>query len=289
MWLREYMPIKSANHLNKILNIFHSAHGGDRFPVDVDTLALGAHEIFQWPDPIMEIQQAAIKNFEGMLACNEDLSKWLIVYNASLASKGRIRFTKAHELGHYVLHRKLRQEFMCSREDMLAWSGEGSIEADADTFASYLLMPLDDFRAQATGNISLDMFSHCADRYGVSLTAAILKWLSYTDQKAVLLMSNDGFINWASSSNPAYKAGAYFKTRNNVIPVPDGSLTANDLVAVSAEGEQVSAKKWFPYADTDADLTEMKIYSEQYDSTLTLLILPKYAEFWPPQDQPSSS
>ncbi|MGY0562076.1 MAG: ImmA/IrrE family metallo-endopeptidase [Paraglaciecola chathamensis] len=283
------MPIKSANHLTKILNVFHSVHGGDRFPVDVDKLALGAHEIFQWSDPIAEIQQADIKNFEGMLACNEEQSKWLIVYNASLASQGRIRFTKAHELGHYILHRKLKQEFMCSREDMLAWSGQGNIEAEADTFASYLLMPLDDFRAQTTGTISLDMFSHCADRYGVSLTAAILKWLSYTEEKAVLIMSNDGFINWASSSTPAYKAGAYFKTRNNVIPVTDGSLTANDLVTVSTEGEQVSAKRWFPHADTDAALIEMKMYSEQYDSTLTLLILPRYAEFWPPLGKPTSS
>lgn len=283
------MPIKSANHLNKILSAFHAAHGGDRFPVDVERLALGVHEIFKWADPITEIQQANIDNFEGMLASNEDQSEWLIVYNASLPSQGRIRFTKAHELGHYVLHRQQKQTFMCSREDMLAWPGAGSIEAEADTFASYLLMPLDDFKAQTTDTICLDMFKHCADRYGVSLTATILKWLSYTELKAVLIMSNDGFINWASSSTPAYKAGAYFKTRDNVIPIPDGTLAANDSIAVCAEGEKVPAKVWFPHADTDAAITEMKMYSEQYDSTLTLLILPKYAEFWTPRDILTSS
>ena len=213
----------------------------------------------------------------------------MIAYNAKLPSQGRIRFTKAHELGHYVLHRQSKQEFMCSREDMLNWSGQGDIEAQADKFASYLLMPLDDFRDQVNDVINLDVFSHCADRYGVSLTAAILKWLSYTEEKAVLLMSNDGYINWASSSDPAFKSGAYFKTRDNVIPVPEATLSADDTVALNLEGANISAKKWFPHADSSADLLEMKMYSDQYDSTLTLLVLPKYADFWPPRDQSTSS
>lgn len=289
MFKGKITPAKSANHLNKMLSVFHTAHGGDKFPVDVDQLALATHEIFKWSDPITQIEKANIKNFEGMLASNDDQSEWVIIYNAMIPSKGRIRFTKAHELGHYILHRQAQQEFKCSRDDMLNWSGRGDIESEADTFASYLLMPLDDFRAQANGVVSLDMFSHCADRYGVSLTAAVLKWLSYTDEKAVLLMSNDGFINWASSSEHAFKSGAYFKTRDNVIPVPEGSLTADDSVPVHSEGAKVYAKKWFPHSDSDADLTEMKIYSGQYDSTLTLLLLPKYADFWPPRDRSTSS
>ena len=63
-------------------------------------------------------------------------------------------------------------------------------------------MPLNDFRNQISGEVSLDSLGHCADRYGVSLTAAILKWLSYTDEKAVVVMSRDGFMNWASASTP---------------------------------------------------------------------------------------
>ena len=31
--------------------------------------------------------------------------------------------------------------------------------------------------------VDLDILGRCADRYGVSLTAAMLKWLSYTDEK----------------------------------------------------------------------------------------------------------
>lgn len=275
-------PIKAANHLNKIAKLFHNAHGSERFPIDVDQIAKGCGEIFKWNDPIVDIEEANIPNFEGMLFSNDEKTKWKIAYNSKLNSEGRIRFTKAHELGHYVLHRQQQEKFLCSKDDMLEWSNEENIESQADLFASYLLMPLDDFRSQLNGSkVNLDILSHCADRYGVSLTATILKWLSYTPEKAVLVMSNDGFINWASSSNAAVKAGAYFKTRRNVIELPTNSLAKNENVLSEKQGTKISSKTWFPHADTDSNLLEMKIFSDQYDSTLSLLVLPKHDEFWP--------
>jgi hypothetical protein len=167
---------------------------------------------------------------------------------------------------------------------MLEWSKENNIESQADMFASYLLMPLNDFRIQADGLLNLDTLSHCADRYGVSLTAAILKWLSYTNEKAVLVMSNDGYINWASSSPSAYNSGAYFKTRNNVIPLPESSLAVNNSITSDKLGTKLDVKIWFPHCDSDSSLTEMKIYSKQYNCILSLLVLPKHSDYWAPKN-----
>ena len=276
-------PIKAANKLSRIVDTFYEIHGGNRFPVDVDQLAYGAAELFQWSDPITKITDENIPGFEGALAPNENKTKWMIAYNSSLSSPGRVRFTKAHELGHYVIHRMKQSEFKCRKEDMLYWPDGTDIESEADEFASYLLMPLNDFRKQITPDINLDMFSHCADRYGVSLTAAILKWLSYTEEKAVLVLSNDGFMKWACSSKSAHKSGAYYKTRNNVIEIPSGSLANDDSVGMSRNGLRIPARIWFPHADSDSDLLEMKMYSEHYDWTLTLLVLPKPVDCWKPR------
>ena len=50
-------------------------------------------------------------------------------------------------------------------------------EEEADTFASFLLMPLDDYRAQLDGEeITGNFFHHITERYGVSLIAACRKW-----------------------------------------------------------------------------------------------------------------
>lgn len=57
-------PAKAANQLNKITEIFCAAHGGNRFPIDVDQLALGCAEIFRWADPITEIEKADIQTLK---------------------------------------------------------------------------------------------------------------------------------------------------------------------------------------------------------------------------------
>jgi hypothetical protein len=125
---------------------------------------------------------------------------------------------------------------------------------------------------------------HCADRYGVSLTAAILKWLSYTEEKAVVVMSADRFMKWAWASQTAARAGAFFRTRSQTIPIPAGSVTADAAVQSERKGVEVPATVWFPHAEPQMPLREMKLYSDHYDSVITLLVLPRVASVWPPRD-----
>lgn len=281
-----WTPPKAANRLVRVAEAFSTAHGAPRFPVDVKALALDAGNIFHWPDLITEVKAASIKTFEGALFCNEGRQKWMLLYNDSIRSPGRVRFTQAHELGHYILHRQLRDSFECSSEDMLNWrEEEKDIEGQADLFASYLLMPFDDFRLQTDSACDLDALGACADRYGVSLQAAILRWLSYTDEKAVILMSRDGFVDWAWSSKQAFASGAFFRTKHSLVALPEKSLAADQSVVMDRVGTELSATIWFPHSPPDLTLTEMKIFSEHYDSTLTLLRLPRYADVWKPRDE----
>ena len=85
------------------------------------------------------------KGIEGMLTPNPDGSgEWGIIYNETVRSPGRRNFTLAHELGHYLLHRQLHpQGLQCTNRNMADWDeARNKIEAEANTFASYLLMPL---------------------------------------------------------------------------------------------------------------------------------------------------
>jgi hypothetical protein len=275
---------KAAHRLTHILDTYAAAGGVARFPVDVKELALGCAQLFNWPDPIASVEAANIRGFEGALLPSDERKRWLLLYNASIRSPGRIRFTQAHELAHYILHRVERQSFECTQEDMLNWSvDDRDVEGQADEFASYLLMPLNDYRLQVGGAVDLDMMGHCADRYGVSLTAAILKWLSYTDEKALVVMSIDGYMNWAWSSQPAFKSGAFFRTRSQTIAVPTGSITADHAISSERHGVDVPATVWFPHAEPGLHLREMKLYSEHYDSVITLLVLPRGVTAWRPR------
>lgn len=276
---------KAAIRLSKILEQFHASNPAARFPVNVEQLALGCHELFQWNDPIARVEAASIPGFEGGLFADDDRTRWMLVYNDTLSSPGRIRFTQAHELGHYILHRQRQAMFNCSEASEMRnlKNGHQQMESEADEFASYLLMPLDDLRNQLSDTISLEALRHCADRYGVSLTAAALKWLSQTTDKAMLVVSNDGYINWSSSSDAAARAGIFYRTRSMTIPVPERSLAADTTIAQEHDGRMLPATVWFEHADPGLFVREMKITSEQYDNVTTLLVFPSITNAWDPR------
>ena len=202
---------------------------------------------------------------------------WYLLYNNQVLSSGRINFTIAHELGHYLLHRKEVDAFRCSTEDLL--NGGASArrrESDADQFAATLLMPFDDYRKQvATTRVDIDLLGRCADRYGVSLLAAIRQWVGFTPQRAVLVVSRDGFIQWSWSSRKALRTRARFRFSKETIPIPEASLAAQTTHHPDERiGIERPARVWFQEEPADMSLREMRVVSDQYDLVITLLILP---------------
>ncbi|MBN8886833.1 MAG: ImmA/IrrE family metallo-endopeptidase [Rudaea sp.] len=282
----ELTASKAAYRFTRILNLFAEYHGTPRFPIDIVALAKDAANQFHWSDPITKVQAESIKNFEGALIPSEGRRDWLLLYNSNLKSEGRIRFTQAHELGHYLLHRHQRDSFSCTEGDLINLeTDDATIEAQADSFASTLLMPLDDFRGQMNGSADFDCLGACAARYGVSLTATTLRWLKHTEHHAILVVHRDGYMNWAFSSGPALKSGAFFKTRNQTIAIPNDTLAADMGVSHERTGVEIAARKWFPHAPADFSLREMKITSNEYDAVMSLLVLPKGEKVWKPKDE----
>ena len=95
------------------------------------------------------------------------------------------------------------------------------IEKD-DVFAAALLMPFHDFRRQIPAKVrpDFDMLSNAATRYDVSLTAAVLRWLEYTETRAIMLVSNEGFGLWSNPSQAALRSDLYIKTKDVAYELP---------------------------------------------------------------------
>lgn len=279
-----FTPAAAAIRLTHWLDAAAAA-GLQRFPVDVEQLALYVGQELKWPDPIFKVVAADIPSFEGGLFHVEDQG-WALLYNRNMTSQGRIRFTQAHELGHYLVHRLAQQEFQCSQADMVHWGPEmRSIEAEADDFASNLLMPMKQFRAcTSASDIDFDILSDTSNMFGVSLTAAALRWIRSTEQSAVLILSRDGFMDWAISSDKARANGAFYKTKGRVVELPAGSIAANEAIASCRTGDQVSLNTWFEHAHRDAVAREMKLVCENYGYTLTLLSLSNGDKAWAPRN-----
>jgi hypothetical protein len=279
-----FTPSTAAIRLTHWLDAAEAA-GLQRFPVDVEQLALYVGKELKWPDPIFKVAAADIPSFEGGLF-RMGAQGWALLYNRNISSSGRVRFTQAHELGHYMLHRLAQDKFQCSQADMVHWGPEQrSIETEADDFASNVLMPMKQFRAATSpAAIDLDVLSDASAKFGVSLTATALRWIRSTDQNAVLVLSRDGFMDWAVSSDKARKKGAFFKTKGQVVELPAGSLAADETVGSSRTGERIGLKTWFKHAHADAVAREMKLVCENYGYTLTLLLLSPGDDVWAPRE-----
>ncbi len=251
----------------------HMVPEASRFPVNVRQLALDYTQQVFPKDPIFEAQGIEMEGCDGALL-PIPVRGWGILYNAGITSPGRINFTLGHEFGHYLVHRERFPAGIRCDEDAIV-AGDPSVQAverEADQFASDLLMPFDDFRKQipAKDLPDIDALSCCARRYGVSLIAATLRWLAYTERRAVLAVSRDGFLLWAKSSEAALKTGAFFRTANRPpIEIP----TRSPVAAGTAYDEQRAG------LDHDAGIwlsepcRELAVTSERYDFGLSLLLL----------------
>jgi hypothetical protein len=263
-----------AIHLSKLVKIFHDAHGLNRFPIRVTPIAEEySRNVF--PDaPITMVKGLDLSDkFEGMLMPHPDRTgEWGIIYNSAITSKGRINFTLGHELGHYLLHRHLSPDgFRCSSRNMLDWKSEhGQIEAQANTFASYLLMPLDDFREHVRSQeISLALIRFLSERYEVSITAAILKWLGITHKRAMIVVGKDGFIDWAWGSDRLFKSGIFYRARQEAIPLPEQSLARRRDPSIDSEVGIIHPKGiWIG----NEEVHEMTVFASRTNMTVSLLL-----------------
>jgi len=273
-------PKKAANDLSVVLR---AALGGDRFPVDVEALAFEVSKNFD--DPITKIKGVEIDGFEGMLRANRKKPSWQILYNTATDYPGRERFTLAHEFGHYVLHRCPLQaadyadevladgfDFACLPLQANEWKDvEKEREEEADTFASYLLMPIDDYRTQVDGQeITRDLLGHVTDRYGVSLLAAVRKWIEFTDARAAMVVARDGFALWGRASTAAYKGGVFIRSG---MSIPDGSIAAMDPGALQTESDRpvaLPAGVW-TFSRRSEPVRELTIFSERFGMSVSLL------------------
>jgi len=92
----------------------------------------------------IEVRKQELQDdLSGVLRKIPESGKWEMLINAQ-HHPNRQRYTIAHELGHYFLHRHLQVEF----QDRIFFRGaeNSKEEVQANSFASEILMPEVDFR-----------------------------------------------------------------------------------------------------------------------------------------------
>lgn len=113
----------------------YKARGGD-IPIDIEAI-LKRHGIHL-------VMREASTDLAGMLLVDEDQA--IIAVNEGHPEVRR-RFTLAHELGHFLLHRQPGSAIF--HRDEKSSEGTDRTEIDANAFAAELLMPAEEVRHYA--------------------------------------------------------------------------------------------------------------------------------------------
>lgn len=191
--------------------------------------------------------------FDGLLEYRS--GQFHIYCNAARSrTTGRRRFTIAHELGHYFIdeHREaLRSGRVQEHGSFCDFQSKNLVEREADTFASYLLMPKGRFTAAASRKpIGFATAIDLASTFDASRTSAAIRLLKLNSCACAIIKWQDGAYAWKQLSEEARRNGLR-KTITDRAPVPSDSATGKALAGETPEGEFFSsvstASTWFPF------------------------------------------
>ena len=126
----------------------------------------------------------------------------MISVRESIAFSGQKRFVIAHELGHVLLHPKVRQIDELSLAQASNWSlNQEPEEIEANLFAAEILMPQSLFLPRIQGREpGFALFKELAAEFGTTLTAVAIQFIRYTKEECVIVASRNGQRKWFHTS-----------------------------------------------------------------------------------------
>lgn len=224
----------------------------------------------------VEAKQSSKPGVSGFLMRVGDV--FGIRYAQHIQNDGFIRFTIAHELGHYFLPGHPDKLF--PRGDGLHESRSGFISGDplerqADYFASALLMPAHQFReAVDYAGSGFSAIEKLATECRTSLTATAIRYTTFTDDAVAVIVSSGERIDYCfmSDSIRDYRGLTWIK-KGTILPngaTKSFNRDSTNIAQARREESTSNLDDWFDGAP-DVEVNEDVIGLGNYGKTLTIL------------------
>lgn len=202
-----------------------------------------------------------------------------IQYATHIRNEGFIRFTVAHELGHYFLPG--HPEHLFPEGDGIHQSRSGFISDDghekqADHFAKSLLMPEDIFLAALRqAGEGFPAVEGLASKCRTSITATALRFARLVEDPVAVIMSSGNRVEWCFMSDALARIRSLLWLKKGSL-IPSGTATeqfnqnrANIFNCERAEG-WTKLGYWFDEAP-QVEMKEDVVGLGSYERTLTVL------------------
>lgn len=216
------------------------------------------------------IKEFSIKNFFGKLVSDGDMG--IIYVNSNIREPGMKRFTIAHELGHYLLFKKMGTYIHIFRSPK--YDIKSVEEKEANEFAAELLMHKPWFSNFIKDKkMSFELLMEIAKYFNVTLTAAAFRYANIGQHSIVVILSEGGVIK-------SYFINEYFPYRKinknkrinkgtGAYKIWNGQVNFNEKILIEPyywfEDDILSKSK------SSNMLWEQNIFLKYYNVVLTIL------------------
>jgi hypothetical protein len=239
----------------------------------IDPFSLAASESI-----VCEEISSASPGFSGCLMKVGD--KFGIFYSGLFPNEGFLRFTVAHELGHYFLNghaEHIFSEGKIRHHSDSGFTSEDRYEREADTFAAALLMPETLFKGACAGiKPGLKTVERLAESCGTSLTATAIRYALLSDEPITIICSKGDRVQFAFMSKALKERRGLTWIKKNMV-LPEGTATAefnkdaSNVAQARRETSSSTMDAWFDCGGT-LEVGEEIVGLGTYGCTLTVLL-----------------
>lgn len=222
-------------------------------------------------------REAPLGECEGRIVFGNK-GRAIITVNSETTYLPRKRFSIAHELGHFELkHREIHYD----NEASLDYYKFGNQEAEANEFASELLLPSAQFEKAVRGKaFSPLLIDDVARKFGTSLSSALFKYVDYGPHPIVVIYSYNGRVKYYRKS----KSFTHRLIDYTNLSVPNNSVTEewfkDQTVYRPDDIQKVDLAVWFDLShqtsiDDGDDMStlcnEHCFVSERFNTAITVI------------------
>jgi Zn-dependent peptidase ImmA (M78 family) len=200
----------------------------------------------------------------------------LIRVSDGLRNSGQRRFAISHEIGHFVMHKKVSQLLACTDSDMRASYRSSPYEIEASIFAGALLMPRELFQACTAGTVpTTQVIKDLASEFDTSLTATALRYVETSKDYCAFVVSENNKIRWWRASDSFGKHNLWLDSKDTL---PRYSAAAAYFRDGDTEEDpiELDLKDWFGNLEgIDSEFVfEQAIPLPEFNQVISMIWLP---------------
>ena len=162
----------------------------------------------------------------------------------------RVRFSLAHELGHFYLDS--HRERLCAGEAHDSEQGlisDKKREREADDFAASLLIPRGELerRMGNKGFMHMQQIVNMAEDLRVSVPAAAIRYFGYAEEKCAVIMSEGGLVKCHLPSDSMREIGLGYMEFGASLPPASKAMHLYQTGSYrEVRGAETSTDEWYP-------------------------------------------